>query len=170
MPNEPTALMIAIENGNAKFVEKLLEAGADVKTFQEDGSTALVMAKKYRNAILVRKLLQSGALTNMFNNRGENALKVCLASAHFESNETTILLYAAGEKLDLENQNLVPNLLKEEIEKTELKHLCRQAIRKHLIEQYPHLHLFNRIPQLQLPELLSGYSLYNVSLEFIECK
>ena len=155
--------MIAIENRNIRCVEKLLKAGADVNSFQEDGSTALITAAKYSIAALVRKLLQAGAHINIFNNRGENALKVHLTSPYFKPNDTAILLYAAGENLkDL--GGLVPDVLKEEIQKRELNHLCRQAIRRHLIKLNPH-HLFNRLPKFQLPKLLTDYLLYDMSLD-----
>ena len=162
--NQRTALMIAIENRNISCVEKLLEAGADVNSFQEGGSTALITAAKCSITALVRKLLLAGAHINFINNRGENALKVHLSSPHFKPNDTAILLYAAGEKLE-DFGSLVPDVLKNEIQNRELKHLCRQAIRKHLIKLNPHLHLFNRLPKFQLPKLLTDYLLYDMSLD-----
>ena len=132
-----------------------------MNSFQEDGSTALITAAKYSITALVRKLLQAGAHINFIKNRGENALKVHLTSPHFKPNDTAILLYAAGENLkDL--GDLVPDVLKDEMQNRELKNLCRKPIRKHLMELNPHLHLFNRIPQLPLPKILTDYLLYDM--------
>ena len=89
--------------------------------------------------------------------------------------EICLFLYAAGETLegstirvnDHGNQNpKIPDyLLLEDLDRLDLKHMCRQAIRKHLLDLDPHEHLFGRIPKLGLPRRLSKYLLYNFSLE-----
>ena len=45
-----------------------------------------------------------------------------------------------------------------------LKGLSRETIRKHLLQISP-VNLFCRIPQLQLPDIITAYLLYNMSLE-----
>ena len=83
-----------------------------------------------------------------------------------DRSDICLLLYAAGETLggptDAEK---LPDCLKFESLRFNLKHLCREAIRKHLLSLDPHTHLFDRIPQLGLPSLLSEFLLYNVRLE-----
>ena len=75
-----------------------------------------------------------------------------------------MLLYAAGETLDGTYVDKIPEELKFEDEKVELKQICREAIRKHLLKLDPHQHLFSRIPQLGLP-FLTEYLLFNQSLD-----
>ena len=75
------------------------------------------------------------------------------------------LLYAAGETLDGTEEYLIPEELKFEDEKLELKHICREIIRKHLLKLDPHQHLFSRIPRLGLPSIVTEYLLFNQSLD-----
>ena len=76
-----------------------------------------------------------------------------------------MLLYAAGETLDGTEEDKIPQELKFEEEKLELKHICREVIRKHLLKLDPHQHLFSRIPLLGLPSALNKYLLFNQSLD-----
>ena len=46
-----------------------------------------------------------------------------------------------------------------------LKDVCRHAIPKHLLEIEPHENLFIRIPKLGLPDIVTKYLLYNMSVE-----
>ena len=46
-----------------------------------------------------------------------------------------------------------------------LNKCAEKHIRKHLLELDPHTHLFDLVPTLGLPELLSAYLLYNISLD-----
>ena len=46
-----------------------------------------------------------------------------------------------------------------------LKDMCRHAIRKHLVEIHPHENLFVRIPKLGLPDIVTKYLLYNMSVD-----
>ena len=75
------------------------------------------------------------------------------------------LLYAAGETLEGTEEDKIPEELKFEDEKLQLKHICREAIRKHLLKLDPHQHLFGRIPELGLPSALSKYLLFNLSFD-----
>ena len=76
-----------------------------------------------------------------------------------------MLLYAAGETLEGTEEQKIPEELKFEEEKLQLKHICRMAIREHLLKLDPHQHLFGRIPKLGLPSALNRYLLFNISLE-----
>ena len=60
----------------------------------------------------------------------------------------------------------IPQILKFEKERLQLKHMCRDRIRKHLIILDPNENLFGRIPELGLPSVLTEYLLYNMSLEY----
>ena len=86
-------------------------------------------------------------------------------STEVNSEAAMILLYAAGETLDGTDVDKIPEELKFEEEKFQLKHICREAIRKHLLELDPHQHLFGRIPQLDLPSIVTEYLLFNQSLD-----
>ena len=84
-----------------------------------------------------------------------------------------LLLYAAGETLDdinvdeaEENTSCVLECLaKREIC---LKVYCRDAIRKHLLAINCHANLFGRVPRLGLPQILTRYMLFNMSLNEAE--
>ena len=59
-----------------------------------------------------------------------------------------LLLYAAGETLGGTEEEKIPEELKFEDEKLELKHICRETIRKHLLKLDLHIqHLFGRVPR-----------------------
>ena len=59
----------------------------------------------------------------------------------------------------------IPEVLKFEDEKLDLKHICREAIRKHLLKLDPHQHLFGRVPRLGLSEAVNQYLLFNTNLD-----
>ena len=63
------------------------------------------------------------------------------------------------------SEHTIPDCLKFEDSKLQLKHICREAIRKHLLDLDPHHHLFGRIPKLGLPNALNRYLLFNETLD-----
>lgn len=65
-----TALMLASENGYAKVVRLLLEAGADINAAKFDGATALMLASQIGNTEVVRILLNHGAKVNAACDKG----------------------------------------------------------------------------------------------------
>ena len=75
------------------------------------------------------------------------------------------LLYAAGETLENVPEDEIPDCLKFEDSKLQLKHICREAIRKHLLDLDLHQHLFGRIPKLGLPSALNRCLLFNETLD-----
>ena len=79
-----------------------------------------------------------------------------------------IILYAAGETLEGADADRLPEDLKFEDEKLQLKHICREAIRKHLLELDPHRHLFGRISKLGLPKRITEYLLFNEFLNEVD--
>ena len=62
-------------------------------------------------------------------------------------------------------QITLPDYLKQDNEKFNLKHLCRMTIRKHLLDLDPHSHLFYRVIKLGLPYIITEYLLFNMSIE-----
>ena len=134
----------------------------------------------------IKRLLRAGININKFSRcKGKNALGIFLDYKFqyqnvghrpynymvFKMTDTEVnyeaaimLLYAAGETLDGTEEDKIPEELKFEEEKLELKHICREAIRKHLLKRDPPQHLFGRIPRLCLPKVLNHYLLFNESL------
>ena len=169
-----TALICVVrEQCFGDCVDMLLKAGADMNVTDNDGSndgsTALhLQIPGYflgiPNCSQQKKLLRAGIHINRFNrSRGENAV-----GSHLGKTSNTgplMLLYAAGETLEGTAEDKIPEELKFEDEKLELKHTCREAIRKHLLKLDPHQHLFSRIPELGLPSLMTEYLLFNQSLD-----
>ena len=167
----------------------LVEAGADVNITDYNGNNALHFlvnldnddkdyadyAKNYRQN--VKRFLRAGIHINTFNkSQGKNVLAILLHYKYkyrdlYETADEIYykdpmkLLYAAGETLDGTEEEKIPEVLKFEDEKLELKHICREAIRKHLLKLDPHQHLFGRVPRLGLPSILTEYLLFNQSLE-----
>ena len=76
-----------------------------------------------------------------------------------------LLLFAAGETLDGITDEEIPDCLRFNDIKLNLKHICREAMRKHLLNLDPHTHLFGRVPRLELPSLMTEYLLYNQTLD-----
>jgi len=56
-----TALLVAVEMGDAAFVEELLKRGADAHAADQAGDTAMSLARKHRQQGIVRLLKQHGA-------------------------------------------------------------------------------------------------------------
>ena len=155
------------------FVKKLLEAGTDVNHATKFGDTALIRAAGVGNVTSIKYLLKANAQINRKNVKCKNALKTYLLRtrpilrryAPYAREDISLILFAAGEKYDDEDIEMVPDILKEICDQFQLKHVCREAIRKHLLDLDPHQHLFGRIPKLGLPSALVQYLLYNMSLD-----
>ena len=187
-----TALMMASYRCHYKCMDILLAAGADVNATDNDGGNALPLPKDYefddygdyieclnRYPRCIKRLLKAGMHINKLGKpRGMNVLGTAVASRWWIQNQleeipeesqfknaALMLLYAAGETLDGTEEEDIPEVLKFEDEKLQLKHICREAIRKHLLKLDPHQHLFGRIPKLGLPSALSKYLLFNQSLD-----
>ena len=186
------ALMMASYHCHYNCVNILLAAGAHVNMTHKDGSNVLFLLCCYKSddqdeyvgypkrySKCIRSLLKAGIHINKCDkSEGKNALGTALANrwwiqeeveeipeeAQFK-NTAILLLYAAGETLDGIEEDNIPEVLKFEEEKLQLKHICREAIRKHLLKLDPHQHLFGRILELGLPSALNKYLLFNRSLD-----
>ena len=187
------ALICAAMCGHHECVDLLIKSGADVNKpaeglsatwgFSHAGDTALMHAASMRDHRSVNLLIQAGADVNLLNARGECALdqatdvrcvRLLLQSgAKIYARPTglkrldspsSLLLYAAGQRLSSHELSTVTEVL-HEVQTLCLKYLCRETIRKHLLHLDPHTHLFGRVPKLRLPQLITEYLLYNVSLD-----
>ena len=189
-----TPLMDAIRCRNAKCVDLLISAGADVNVIDSHGNTPFIFSC-YCGINTAKLLLEAGAKINMVNAFGGNAFEeilqdeyvalhgippdrtmvyFCTLPGRYSMMKTMVLFqYAAGETIGcaaLEKQRdsgnvAIPDVLFEENLQFNLKHLCREAIRKHLLKLDPHIHLFGRVPRLGLPQSLTDYLLYNCTLD-----
>ena len=123
----------------------------------------------------VKIILQSGAHVNKLNSFGENALKYHVANSDPINKEITMLLFAAGETIDVDTvfrttrtTTLVPvqvpdYLLRPEVEELRLVSICRGALKRRMLEASP-VNLCYRVPRLELPSLLRDYVLYGMSI------
>ena len=180
-------LMEAAANGHVRCAELLLETGVDVNFQNTEGLTALMCvgsgspmfdydekeiylkeAMDKRDYLgCVKLLLKSGTKINLIDGDSRNALQhqVALCQSSTGCDSICLLLYAAGEKLDGDTYaEKLPDCLKFNVLRCNLKHLCREAIRKHLLHLDPHTHLFGRIPHLGLPSSLMKFLFYDVCL------
>ena len=110
----------------------------------------------------VKSLLRAGAEVDTSEG---NLLTSCLKSRrrYQRKKELAKLLFAAGEKLN-KNENSVPDYLEPPNEGIiYLKHLCRETIRQHLLE-LGNTNLFYKVAKLGLPPALSKYLLYEQSV------
>ena len=156
-----TALSLASDRCQIKSMEILIKAGADVNAIDGYYSTALFTG----NRRCVKVLLREDILINHFRFDGVNAIKYAALIDWSHDAAKLNLLYAAGEILKNVPKDKIPDCLKFEDCKLQLKHICREAIRKHLLELDPHQRLFGRIPKLELSELLNRYLLFNETLD-----
>ena len=160
-----TALFSALANGHYECAALLIKSGADVNTKNVEGNTPLNYAVSSGSAKCIALLLREDVSINEANEDRQNSIVSHLAKSGTISDESAMLLYAAGEMADSPADTAIPQILTQMEANPSLKHCARQAIRKHLIDLDPHHHLFNRIPALGLPPLLTQYLLFNVSLD-----
>ena len=172
-----TALLLATRGGHHKCVEMLIKAGADVNQVNRHGITAFAAAVSSNNIQSVRLILKTNVKINVRKMPERNVL-LCQhrAIGSFRGNhvvplrdvlplndDVAMLAFVAGENIEgLVGKKRMAVLASKEIR---LANICRRSIRKHLLSLDPHAHLFNRVPRLGLPDALSSYLLYNISLD-----
>ena len=163
------------EGGCGDCVKLLIEAGADVNRLGESGTTALMAPAFNGNSWILKMLLKEGAHVNVVDSFDNTALS--LACDYFGDEACIKILLAAGADVD-EEVNLVYLYKRawgetvedagleasDDMTTKSLKYLCRRTVRKHLLQMSP-VNLFCQVPKLGLPNLLTRYLLYNLSLE-----
>ena len=173
-----TPLIMATDLSNAYEILKLLvDAGADVNITDSDGNTALLSTMGLVDNTSIRQqvklLLRAGAKINVFNIRNRNAIHQYVHSCNmwYHSPDRTMVLslFVAGEStagikmeygLDIE-----PGVTDNQGQPTiSLKHTCRETIRNYLLKLDNHENLFIRVPRLGVPDSVSEYLLYNISI------
>jgi uncharacterized protein len=92
-PDGTTDLHAAVRSEDAKAVDALIKAGADVKAANRYGVTPINLAATNGNADIVRKLLDAGVDPNTANAGGETAL---MTAAHTGKADAVALLLERG--------------------------------------------------------------------------
>ncbi len=169
---ERTPLLKACRNGAAHIVKVLLEAGADVNHWGEDGcaalhATCLSKSEEFLVVFVMKIVLAAGAEVSWEEHLNHHLYRKAAAPLLFAAGEHPVILKLPGE----EPIRFFPP----DWNDLNLKNQCRKVIRKHLLtldSRDCRKNLFIRVPQLQmtnerpgLPEELVWYLLYNQSLE-----
>ena len=152
-----TTLSYALKANDGECMKLLIEAGADR---WGHGLICKLAEKDLRNEKSLSKikgLLYSGASVNI---GPGNALTSCLKHQTGDVEELALLLFAAGEELNKNETEEVPDYLKLP-EQITLMHLCRESIRKHLL-QMSKMNLLVRVPKLGLPSEMTAYILHGI--------
>ena len=196
-----TALLYVGYDGDWKgfdayeLVELLLEAGADVNATDINNSSILFHAActtdRFVDPKVVKVAIKRGVHVNIRNLCGQNSLEYYLAMAWERDEKLALLLFAAGELLDVNNSRkvvykldgmgtqpldlmdpkgngrpvAVPDCLLDKNATIYLKSFCRKVIRQHLMKIDLHTNLFERTPRLGLPRQLQRYLLYETTLD-----
>ena len=202
--NGSSVLHFAAKSGHVEGIHFLLKEGANVNASDQCGNTVLMSTAgsghdSYLEFIMqealdmsiyggydllnpgddmvgcVKIILQSGAHVNRLNSFHENALKYHVANGDPISKEVGMLLFAAGETIDVDTvfrttrtTRLVPvqvpdYLVRSKVEELRLVPICRAALRRHMLRASP-VNLCCRVPQLGLPSMLTDYLLYDMSI------
>lgn len=166
-----TILRHAVDMEAYSMVKWLLKSGADVNLTDDEGKTPWMMLHKalfvntwmifegssLERMSILKYMVTAGASINL----GFDFSRFCFKS----DKELGCLLYAAGEDLErikhLRNVDFCIECSRE----FSLKNLCRGVIRKHLLKIDSKSSLFKRIRLLCLPDMVSEFLLYDVSLE-----
>ena len=94
-------LSLATARGDARVLQMLLAAGADVNTPNQEGHYALGSAADHGKANHVRILLEAGADVNAVDGNGDTAL---LQAARTKNPESLQILLAAGAQVNIVNK------------------------------------------------------------------
>ena len=168
-------LISAVANSYIQCIVSLISAGVDVNIDFECHSSALMVAAAAGTGSFrcLKVLLAVGAHVNVINVDGKNALQICIAQSRDKKREKCLLLYAAGEHLDMSTDSFsflgerysIPEYLQQSDQRLRLKYMCRERIRRHLLDVDRHVHLFSRITELRQTPLITNYLLYGMTLD-----
>jgi ankyrin repeat protein len=89
----PSDLLVAVRNGDHSQVRKLIEAGADVNTVDDDGTTALMHSVIESDVRMMKLLIEKGANVNLKNALDSTALMYAATNLA----KTRVLLDAGAE-------------------------------------------------------------------------
>ena len=100
-------LISAVANSYIQCIVSLISAGVDVNIDFECHSSALMVAAAAGTGSIrcLKVLLAVGAHVNVINVDGKNAPQICIAQSREKKREKCLLLYAAGEHLDMTTDN-----------------------------------------------------------------
>ena len=167
--NPTEMLHTAVRKRRGNIVHTLIKAGADVNTKVGYGcKTALFAAVENIDLSCAKILLRGGVKVNVKGSNCFYALTVCLTDytpyrpTSKELEEFVMLLFAAGDTPD-GGMRWAHKYFKPSAE-INLINICRETIRKHLLK-LDDVNLFIRVPQLPLPQLMTSYLLYDVTLD-----
>lgn len=99
-PRQRTAMLLAIEAGNAGIINTLVQAGASLKSADAAGNTTLHYAIQAGNLSVIKVVLKD-AEVNAVNNAGESALFVAVRNNN--GKQVEVLAAAEGINLNLAN-------------------------------------------------------------------
>ena len=101
--NGMTPLMIATQNSHVQLVEVLIQAGADVNTFNSvTGDTSLIYASDSGQSSCMQKLLEYNAKVNIHGKNGDTALICAARNGH---DKCLQVLIDTGANLNIQNNN-----------------------------------------------------------------
>lgn len=97
-----TPLFLAVDGGNRKIVEMLLNFGADVNALDDEGETPLMRLDDDADAELVRLLIKHGAKINVVDNNGNTAL---ISAAEYADAKILQVLMESGADVNAQNKH-----------------------------------------------------------------
>ena len=174
-------LDVACRKLRDKCVKLLIDAGADVNMVLPNGHTVLFAAPN-SDVRCIKLVIEAGVPVNHYDRCNLNVLQNFVKKHGSNKAELGLLLYVAGEKLDVPEdlrlrrhqrrlkaiEKEIPKYLKQEegAETTQdLDKICRKVIRKRLLDVDQHGNLFLRIPKLPLPTCIISFLLFGYSVK-----
>ena len=177
-----------------EIVELLLKAGADANATDVNNTAVLAHAAcknmRLHDPKTVKIAIKRGTYVNIRNVCGQNSLEYYLAMSQERDEKLALLLFAAGELLDVGNVRgvvliigengirfdpvnhgqpvSVPDCLLQENPNISLKSICSRTIRQHLLTIDLHRNLFQRVPRFGLPPKLQKYLLFVTTLDLAD--
>ncbi len=108
-----SALSVAARKGNLEISQILVEKGADVNNYDNQGWTPLMRSATSKNSNLFKFLLDSGADPTKLNSVNES---VIVSAAYSQCNTCLQMLFANQFLMDKFNRNTLKNQIKQAVE------------------------------------------------------
>ena len=112
-PAHSATLFQAIQNEDARAVERLLREGVDVDEKTEDGLTALMLATIKGSVEIMHALLQRGADANQKNNKGWTALRYAVSMGDINALQVLLASGADVNVKDIEGKTALTQAVSE---------------------------------------------------------